>query len=74
MTAIIEFLIGIADAVGALIDFLVSMVEDVVYVVELIGSAVASIPDYLSWLPPEVLAVIVSALAVVVIYKILGRD
>lgn len=74
MAELLEFVSGIADGVLALIEFLGDMVTDTLYVVQLTGSFVASIPDYFAWLPPEVLAVIVSIFAIVVLYKILGRE
>lgn len=74
MTAIINFLQGIASGVTAAIEFLLSMIADVAYVVELTAKFVAQIPDYLSFLPSPILAMVVSMFAVVVIYKILGRE
>lgn len=74
MTAIISFLQGIADAVSAAIDFLLSLIQDVAYVVELTANFVVQIPTYISFLPAEVVTLIVAIFAVVVIYKILGRE
>lgn len=74
MSAIIDFLQGIAEAVTAGVEFLLSMIQDVAYVVELTAKFVVDIPTYLSWLPPEIVAIVVSIFAVVVIYKILGRE
>lgn len=74
MTAIINFIQGIAAGVQAAIDFLLSMIQDVAYVVQLTAEFVAQIPTYLSFLPAPVVALIVSIFAVVVIYKILGRE
>lgn len=74
MAELLEFVSGIADGVLALIEFLGDMVTDTLYVVQLTGSFVASIPDYFAWLPSEVLAVLVSIFAIVVLYKILGRE
>lgn len=74
MTAIINFIQGIAAGVQAAIDFLLGLIQDVAYVVQLTAEFVLQIPEYLSWLPAPVLAVIVSIFVVVVIYKILGRE
>lgn len=74
MTAIITFFQGIGDAVIAAIDFLLSFIQDVAYVVELTANFVAEIPTYLSFLPAPVVAMVVSIFAVVVIYKVLGRE
>lgn len=74
MSAIINFLKGIADGVKAAIDFLLSMIADIAYVVQLTAKFVAEIPQYLSFIPGPVVAMIVAMFAVVVIYKILGRE
>lgn len=74
MTAILNFIQGIADGVMALIAFLLSMIQDIAYVAELTAKVVLDIPVYLSWLPSPVIALAVSIFAIVVIYKILGRE
>ena len=74
MNAIIEFFTGIADGVSAALDFLIGFVEDIVYVVKLTGEFVLEIPSYFAWLPPEILALIVTTFGIVVIYKVLGRE
>lgn len=74
MGAIIDFLQGIAEGIKAGVEFLLSMIQDVAYVVELTAKFVVDIPTYLSWLPPEIVVLVVSIFAVVVIYKILGRE
>lgn len=74
MDAIIKFLQGIIDGVTAALDFLVSFIEDIVYVVMLTGEFVLNIPNYFAWLPAPVLAIVVSIFGIVVIYKVLGRE
>lgn len=74
MAAITDFFAGIVDAISSAIDFLISFVGDIVYVIKLTGQFVARIPEYFAWLPAPVLTIIVSIFAVVVIYKILGRE
>lgn len=74
MADILVFFKGIASAITSLIDFLISFVSDVVYICELCGQFVLNIPSYFSWLPAEAVAIIVTIFAVVVIYKIAGRE
>lgn len=74
MSALISFIKGIATGVTSIVSFLLTMIEDVAYVVTLTAKFVTQIPDYLSFMPPAVLALVVSMFAVVVIYKILGRE
>lgn len=74
MTAIINFLKVIAEGVKGAMDFLFSMIADISYVVQLTAKFVAEVPQYLSFIPSPIVAMIVSMFAVVVIYKILGRE
>lgn len=74
MSAILTFIQGIADGVSAALDFLLGLVEDVAFLAKTCAAFVVKIPEYLSFLPASVLALIVSIFAVVVIYKILGRE
>lgn len=74
LQTIANFFTGIADVVTSLIDFVVGMITDIVYVVKMTNEFVAKVPLYFAWLPSPVITVIVSIFAVVVIYKILGRE
>lgn len=74
MGAIIDFIKSIADGVLTLIDFVVSFVGDIVYIVQLTGQYLAQIPSYFAWLPPELLTILVTIFAIVVIYKVTGRE
>lgn len=64
----------IGDFFIAVFDFVVGFVEDIIYVVKITAEAVASIPNYLTFLPGSVGALIITIMAIVVIYKILGRE
>lgn len=74
MTAVLDFLAGIGDGIKSAVEFLLSMIEDIAYMVQLLGEFVSKIPEYLSFLPAPVLAIFVSMFSIVVIYKILGRE
>ena len=74
MQSIIDFLNQIVDAVNAVLDFVVKFVQDVIYVVQLIGSFIVDIPNFFGWLPASLLSILVLAFSVVAIYKILGRS
>lgn len=69
-----DFFLSTADVITSLVGFGVGMITDLVYVVKLCGSFVLKIPVLFSWLPTPAVAIIVSIFAVVVIYKILGRE
>ena len=74
LRSIEQFFKTFSDILTSLIEFVVDLVEDLVYVVTLCGEFVAKIPDLFSWLPNEILALIITLFAIVVIYKILGRE
>lgn len=72
--AIIKFFTGIADAIAAGFGFLFSLIGDLVYLVQLTGKFLFQIPLYFSWLPGELLAMLVLIFTIVVLYKVLGRE
>lgn len=74
MQVIIDFFQGIGNAITSALDFLASIIADIAWVCQLVGKAVTEIPSYFSWLPAPVLAGLVACLAVVVVFRILGRD
>lgn len=74
MDAILNFFSGIADAVSSLFDFVFGIVSDLVYLVGLTGKFLSQIPAYFSWLPSQLVTLLVTIFAIVVLYKILGRE
>lgn len=74
MDAIIKFFAGIADLLSGAFGFLLDLAADIVYITQLTAKAVSAIPSYFTWLPPQVLALLLTIFGVVVIYKILGRE
>lgn len=70
----LDYIKGIADAVISVVNFIVNLFKDLVYMIELLVNVVGNIPSYFSWLPAELLLIIVALISVVVIYKILGRE
>lgn len=74
MNALISFVEGIGAAITGFFEFVFSLVSDIVYLVQLTGRMLAQIPRYFSFLPAPVLAVIVTAVTIAVLYKVLGRE
>lgn len=64
----------LGELISAIVNFVVDFVEDLVYAVKLVAEWIANIPDYFSWLPASLVALLVTIFAIVAIYKILGRD
>lgn len=74
MQAIVNFFEAIGDGFTSLIDFLLGMVADLVFMIKSIGVTLANIPKYFAWLPDEMLAMLIAIITVVAIYKIMGRE
>lgn len=74
MQSILDFLKGIGDLIAGAIQFVIDFFADVVYVIQLTAKFFAQIPEYFSWLPAEILIVLILIFTVVVLYKVLGRE
>lgn len=74
MDAVVSFFSGIGNAIVSVFDFVISFFSDLIYVIQLLGKVVLSIPSYFSWMPGSISALLVTLFAIVVIYKILGRE
>ena len=74
MQAILDFFTGLWSVITSLIDFVIGIIQDLVYVIQLTGSFLIQIPTYFGWLPSAYVTLIVTIFGVVVIYKILGRE
>ena len=65
---------GFFELVFSLVDFVIGFIEDLVYVVKLVGQFVLKIPSYFAWLPSQAVTMVVTVFGIVVVYKILGRE
>ena len=74
MQALIDFLKGFAEIISSLVNFVIGIVQDLLYVISLLGSLIVKIPQMLGWLPSACITLVVTMFAVVLIYKILGRE
>lgn len=74
MTGLFDFIAGIGTAISALFSFVVSLIEDIVYMVVLTGKFVAQLPQFFTWLPATVQILITVTFSIVVVYKVIGRE
>lgn len=75
LNAIKQTIQQIADFFSSVIDFVVGFIKDTISFISKIPEAVEEVTDLASsFFPPAILALFVSALAVVVILRVLGRD
>lgn len=71
---ITDALVAITDAIWAVLETIGDFINDLLFVIELLGKAVLNLPTYISWLPSPVIALIIGCFSIVVIYKVLGRE
>ena len=74
MQTIINFFGLLGDMIVGLIDFVIGLFQDLVYMVQLMGKFLANLPFYFSWLPEPLISTLIIIFGVVVVYKILGRE
>lgn len=68
------FLEEFFSIVIALVDFIISLVEDLIFVVALLGQFILKIPSLIGFFPTAVVSTLIVAFSIVLIYKILGRE
>ena len=69
-----DFIVGIGEMLLAIWDFVIGFFEDIAYIVKITGQAVVHIPDIFSWMPAEMVVLIVLIIGIVVVYKVTGRE
>ena len=74
MQAVADFLKNIGNLLLSVVDFVIGLFEDLVYMIQLIGKFIIELPYYFQWLPSELMSMIILIFGVVVVYKILGRE
>lgn len=74
MQAVADFLKGIGNLLVAVVEFVIGLFEDLVYMIQLIGKFLIELPLYFSWLPEPLVSMLIIIFGVVVVYKILGRE
>lgn len=73
MEALFQVFQAIGDAIAFVINFVVTLFLDLVWLIQMLGQIVAAIPTYFSWLPPQFLAVLVALIGGALILRLMGR-
>lgn len=73
MQGIIDFLGLIGQVLTSVCQVFVDLVMDIVFIVQLALRFLGELPSYFSWLPAPILAILISIVTVMVIYKVAGR-
>lgn len=74
MGAILDVLSGFIDLCIFVVDFIISTIRDLLYMVGLLGELTVNLPDYLGWLPSSIMTHFLVIISIVVVYKIIGRE
>lgn len=74
LSTIKDFIVGIGEGIAMAIDFLFDFFKNIANMVVWTGKAIAQIPKLFSWLPSEMLAILVVIFTTVVAYKVMGRE
>ena len=69
-----DILVAIGEFFTTVIDFVIAFFKDLVYMVTLVGETTSQLPQYLDWLPEGIVGGLLAIFAIVIIYKILGRE
>lgn len=73
MDALFQVFQAIGDAIAFVINFVVSLFLDLVWLIQMLGQIVAAIPSYFAWLPAELLAILVVIIGAALVLRIMGR-
>lgn len=65
---------NLGKVISALTEFIFDMVEDLIYMIRLLGDVVDDIPQYLGFFPSVIVTVVTTCIGLAVIFKVLGRE
>ena len=74
MQAIFDFLLDLAHLVSSAIGATIYIFDDIVYIIGLGHKFLAYVPSYFAFLPHEFILILGSLFALIVVYKVLGRE
>lgn len=65
---------NVIKTITMLVDFLIQMIKDILYVIQITAEALGQIPEYIGWLPTVAISALVTLFGIVIVYKVLGRE
>lgn len=74
MQAITDFFNMVGSIISTAIKFVISLFQDLLFLIQLLGNFLANLPTYFSFLPSTVTASVLLIFSIAVIFKILGRE
>lgn len=75
MSALFDLVQQLFDFILLLWDFVLGLINDLLYIIQLIPKVILNLPMMLeAFLPQSIVAILMTFVAVTVIYRIMGRD
>lgn len=74
VSGIFDTISKIGDAIVWFFQFIVGIVKDIAYVIELTGTALLHLDDWFYAMPSIITSILAVFFTVAVLYKVLGRD
>lgn len=74
MQTLLNYVETLIDSIVGLLRFVVQMVGDLIYLVQLLAELLPALPSFFTFLPSAVVTTVMTAFAVFVILRVLGRD
>lgn len=73
MDALFQVFEAIGSAIAFVINFVVTLFMDLVWLIQMLGQIVAAIPGYFAWLPAELLSILIVIIGAALVLRIMGR-
>lgn len=74
MQSVIEYLVGIGEALAGILEFIVGIPADMLRIGNMLSYFGANIHRYFSWLPSEFLTLTLTVFTVAVFMRVFGKD
>lgn len=74
MKVVLDFFTGIGSLIVSLVNFVISTIMDLWYIVQMLTGLMSNMPAYFGWLPSAIVTLLLSIISIAIIYKIIGRD
>lgn len=69
-----EWLLGITETITTVIDFVITFFKDFISLLKVLAHVPQYIITSMSWIPSDLLAMVMVIISAVILYKILGRE
>lgn len=74
LQTIIDFFSGLYDIIAGILDFVITMLHDMVYFAISLAKIPLNIVSYISWIPAGLLYAVTGVISLIIVLRILGRD